>query len=115
MNAINPKPTSINSYIADFDITTQVLLQQIRATMQAASPEATETISYAMPTFVLKGNLVNFAGYKHHIGFYPGAGAIAMFKDALSHYKSAKGTVQFPTVEPLPLDLIYQIVTFRVA
>ncbi len=114
MQTDKPKPTNINSYIADFDEPTQALLQQIQSTIQAAAPEATETISYAIPTFVLHGNLVHFAGYKHHIGFYPGAGAIATFKDAICNYKSAKGSVQFPINEPLPLDLIHQIVIFRV-
>jgi uncharacterized protein YdhG (YjbR/CyaY superfamily) len=87
----------------------------MRATIKAAAPDATEKISYQMPTFALKGNLVHFAAYKNHIGFYPAPRGIEAFKDELSKYKGAKGSVQFPIGEPLPLDLITRIVKFRVA
>jgi uncharacterized protein YdhG (YjbR/CyaY superfamily) len=115
MQTDKPKPTDIDSYIADFPEATQALLQQIRATIQAAAPGATETISYAIPTFVYYGNLVHFAGYKEHIGFYPGAAGIEAFKEDISKYKWAKGSVQFPLNEPLPLDLVTRIVNYRLA
>lgn len=103
----------IDSYIKDFPVATQVLLQQIRAAIRKAAPEAEEIISYAMPAYKLKGNLVYFAGYKNHIGFYPGADGIATFKKELAVYKNAKGSVQFPLDKPLPLELITRIVKFR--
>jgi len=115
MQTDKPKPTDIDSYIADFPEATQALLQQIRATIQAAAPDATETISYGIPTFVLHGNLVHFAGYKQHIGFYPGAAGIEAFKEEISEYKWAKGSVQFPLSEPLPLNLVTRIVMYRLA
>lgn len=106
--------TSVDEYIAGFPASTQALLQQLRATIQTAAPEATEKISYQMPTFVLKGNLVHFAAYEHHIGFYPTPSAITAFAAELSRYKRAKGSVQFPIDEPLPLDLVSRMVAFRV-
>lgn len=108
------KPTTIDAYIAAFPKETQVLLQAMRKTIGEAAPEATETISYQIPTFKLKGNLVHFAGYKHHIGFYPGAAGIAAFADELTGYKRAKGSVQFPIDQPLPLELVSRIVKFRI-
>jgi len=108
------KPVDTDSYIQGFPKETQVLLQQIRKTIQEAAPGAEEIISYAMPSYKLNGILVHFAGYKNHIGFYPGAAGIEAFKDALSSYKWAKGSVQFPIDKPLPLDLVTAIVKFRV-
>ena len=90
------------------------LLGQMRATIKKAAPQAEEKISYAMPIFFLNGNLVHFAGYKNHIGFYPAPSGISAFNDELSKYKGAKGSVQFPLDEPLPLVLITKIVKFRV-
>lgn len=109
------RPVDIDSYIADFPPETQELLQQIRATIKKAAPQATEVISYAMPAFKLHAVLVYFAAYKNHIGFYPTASGIEIFKKELSVYKGAKGSVQFPLDKPLPLDLITKIVEFRVA
>jgi len=106
--------SNIDDFIADFPESTQKLLEQMRSTIQKAAPEATETISYGIPTFVLKGNLVHFSGYKNHIGFYPGSAGIKSFEKELSKYKGAKGSVQFPINEPLPLDLVTKIVEFRV-
>lgn len=103
-----------DKYIAQFPTETQVLLMQVRQTIQNAAPLATEKISYQMPTFYLYGNLVHFAGYKKHIGFYPGASGIANFQKEISQYKNAKGSVQFPLDEPIPLELITKIVHFRV-
>ena len=108
------KPTNVDGYIAAFPKETQLLLAAMRNTIREAAPEAREVISYQMPTYQLKGNLVHFAGYKNHIGFYPGSVAIAAFQKEISSYKSAKGSVQFPINKPLPLDLVTQIVKFRV-
>ena len=106
---------SIDEYIAEFPSETQKVLQQTRALIAAVALDATETISYAIPTFDLNGtHLVHVAGYKTHIGFYPTASGIAAFKDELEPYKSAKGSVQFPLGQPLPADLISRIVAFRV-
>ena len=106
--------TSIDHYISNFPLEIQVLLQLVRSTIHEAAPEAIETIKYAMPTFVLHGNLVHFAAFKNHIGFYPVPSGIEAFKQELSMYKGAKGSVQFPYTHPLPLDLISRIVVFRV-
>lgn len=104
----------IDRYIAGFPEETQVKLQQIRAVIKAAAPEAEETIRYQMPTFKLGKNLVHFAGYKKHIGFYPAPSGIAAFQEELSIYPNAKGSVQFPLDQALPLELISKIVAFRV-
>lgn len=107
--------TSIDEYIASFPPNVQEKLEQMRTTIRAAAPDAVEKISYQMPTFALKGNLVHFAAYENHIGFYPTPSGIEQFKDELAVYKSAKGSVQFPLDQPLPLDLVRRIVEFRVA
>ncbi len=110
-----PPPRSVDEYIAGFPEAIGQLLQQIRQTVREAAPEAVETIKYAMPTFTLHGgNLVHFAAFTHHIGFYPTPSGIEAFEAALSGYKGAKGSVQFPLDQPLPLALIRQIVHFRV-
>jgi uncharacterized protein YdhG (YjbR/CyaY superfamily) len=106
--------TSIDEYIATFPEDVQETLQALRATIKAAAPDATEKISYQMPTFYLKGNLVHFAAFKNHIGFYPVPSAIEAFQDELSVYKRSKGAVQFPLDQPMPLDLISRLVKFRV-
>ena len=105
---------SIDAYIATFPPEVKALLLQMRQTIQKAAPKATEAISYQIPTFKLHGNLVHFAGFKKHIGFYPGAAGIAAFQGELAGYKSAKGSVQFPLDQPLPLALVTKIVKFRV-
>lgn len=104
---------AIDLYIADFPAETQKLLQQIRETIRKVVPEAEEKIGYGIPTFVWHGNLVHFAGYKHHIGFYPGASGIATFSKEMSAYKQSKGAVQFPIDKPLPLALVTKITKFR--
>jgi uncharacterized protein YdhG (YjbR/CyaY superfamily) len=109
-----PIPDSIDTYIAQFPPEVQTLLTQMRQTIQKAAPSATEAISYQIPTFRLNGNLVHFAGFKKHIGFYPGAAGIAAFQGELAGYKSAKGSVQFPLDKALPLALVVKIVKFRV-
>ena len=107
--------TTIDEYIATFPEDIQKILRQVRATIKAAAPEATEKISYQMPTFYLKGNLVHFAALKNHIGFYPTPGGIDAFPDELAAYRSTKGAVQFPLDQPMPLDLIAKVTKFRVA
>lgn len=109
------KPTDINDYIDSFPPTTQKLLEQMREAIQKTAPEAVEAISYAMPTFKLNGkNLVHFAGYEKHIGFYATPTGHEAFAEDLSKYKQGKGSVQFPIDQPLPLDLVARIVKFRV-
>ena len=115
MDASKPDFTTIDEYIATFPTDIQERLQQVRATIKAAAPDATEKISYQMPTFFLNGNLVHFAAFKNHIGFYPAPRGIEAFKDELAQYKGAKGSVQFPLDQPMPLDLIRRIVEFRAA
>lgn len=106
---------TIDEYIAAFPADIQAKLQAMRETIRAAAPEAEERISYRMPTFALHGNLVHFAAFTRHIGFYPAPRGIEAFQQELSRYKGAKGSVQFPLDEPLPLELISRIVAFRVA
>lgn len=106
---------SIDDYIATFPSEVQEILKTLRQVIREAAPDAKEKISYQMPVFVLHGNLVYFAAYKKHIGFYPGASGVEAFKAELSEYKGAKGSVQFPIGKPLPYDLISRIVTFRIA
>ena len=108
------KPGNIDGYIASFHREVQKIFEELRATIRNAAPEAEETISYGIPTFTLNGNLVHFAAYKNHIGFYPSPGGIEAFKKELSVYEGAKGSVQFPIEEPLPLSLVTKIVKFRV-
>ena len=106
---------SIDEYILKFPPEIQEILKTLRKVIKESAPDAEEKISYQMPTFVLHGNLVHFAAYKNHIGFYPTPSGIDAFKDELSEYKGAKGSVQFPIEKPLPYELISKIVKFRVA
>ncbi len=114
MKSPDGSPGSIDEYIAGFPPDVQDILRRIRTTISDAAPEAQEAIKYRMPTFVLNGNLVHFAAYKSHIGFYPTPSGIDEFKDELASFKSAKGSVQFPIGKPMPLALIRRIVRFRV-
>ena len=114
MNANQAVPKTIDEYIAGFPKDVQAILQRIRMTIREAAPDAEEKISYQMPTFTLKGNLVHFAAFKNHIGFYPIPSGIEEFKDELSVYEQGKGSVQFPLNKPIPFDLISRIVKFRV-
>ncbi len=106
---------SIDEYIATFPEEIRTILQEIRGTIKAAAPDAKEKISYQMPTFDLKGNLVHFAAFKNHIGFYPTPSGIEAFKEELARYQGAKGSIRFPLDEPMPLDLITRMVKMRVA
>jgi uncharacterized protein YdhG (YjbR/CyaY superfamily) len=108
-----PKTNTIDDYIADFPIEIQDILEKVRATIQKAAPEAAEAIKYAIPTFVLNGNLVHFAAFKNHIGFYPAPEGMEEFDKEFSAYKKGKGSVQFPLDRPIPLELIAKITAFR--
>jgi uncharacterized protein YdhG (YjbR/CyaY superfamily) len=104
----------IDSYIAEFPDDIQKRLEQVRATIRKAAPKAEEAIKYAIPTFVLNGNLVHFAAFKNHIGFYPAPTGMKAFEKDLAPYKQGKGSVQFPLDKPMPLALIAKIVKMRV-
>lgn len=105
---------SIDEYISQFPLEIQEILKTLRKVIKDAAPDAEEKISWQMPTFVLHGNLVHFAAHKNHIGFYPSPSGIEAFKQELSEYKGAKGSVQFPLNKPLPYEIIRKIVKFRV-
>jgi uncharacterized protein YdhG (YjbR/CyaY superfamily) len=108
------KNITIDNYISIFPSKTQTKLKQIRKTIKEIVPEATEKINYGMPTFYLNGNLVHFAAYKKHIGFYPTPSGIKKFEKQISKYKYSKGAVQFPLDKNLPIALIKKIVKFRI-
>lgn len=105
---------TIDDYISGFPPDTRRKLNQLRNLIKSAAPQAEERISYGMPTFYLRGNLVHFAAYARHIGFYPTPSGITEFEEELSPYKHAKGSVQFPLDQSLPTELIQRIVRFRV-
>jgi uncharacterized protein YdhG (YjbR/CyaY superfamily) len=107
-------PNDIDEYIAGFTDDVQEILEKIRMTIRKAAPDAEETIKYQIPTFTLEGNLVHFAAFKKHIGFYPAPAGIEEFKNELSVYEGAKGSVKFPLDKPIPYELISKIVRFRV-
>lgn len=114
MNAEQIPTNLIDEYIHGFPPEIQEILQKIRQIVHEAAPEAQEVISYQMPTFTLHGNLVHFAAFKNHIGFYPIPSGIEAFQAELAGYISGKGSVQFPLDRPIPYDLIRRIVEFRV-
>jgi uncharacterized protein YdhG (YjbR/CyaY superfamily) len=107
-------PTTIDEYIADFPKDVQERLHRVRTAIKKAVPHAEEKIAYGIPTFVLNGNLIHFAGYENHIGLYPGSKPIEEFKDELTKYRLSKGTVQLPLDMPLPVGLIGRITKFCV-
>ena len=109
-----PQATTIDGYITSFPKEIQKPLIEVRATIKRLVPQAEEAIKYGMPTFVLNGNLVHFAGYDHHVGFYPAPTGIEAFKKDLAPFKQGKGSVQFPLDKPMPLALITRIVKYRV-
>ncbi len=113
MKTARQGPQSIDEYIAGFPHDVQLLLQQLRTLIKRIAPDAAEAIRYQIPTFVLNGNLVHFAAFKNHIGFYPTPSGIEAFKEELAPYESAKGSVKFPIDKPIPFDLIADIVRFR--
>lgn len=106
--------SSIEEYIGVFPVDVQKKLTELRTLIRELAPDAAEKISYQMPTFYLNGNLVHFAAYSKHIGFYPTPSGITNFKKELANFKHAKGSIQFPIEDPLPLDLITKIVNFRI-
>lgn len=114
MKAASTTPANIDDYIANFPTEVQALLEKLRQTIRKAAPDATEKISYQMPTFYLNGNLVHFAAYINHIGFYPAASGVSKFQEELKKYKTSKGAVQFPINEAIPHTLVKKIVAFRV-
>ena len=106
-------PKNIDEYIAGFPPEIQAKLEKLRTTIRKAAPKAEEAIKYMMPTFTLNGNLVHFAAFKNHIGFYPAPKGIEAFKDELSAYELSKGTIRFPLDKPIPFALIGKIVKLR--
>jgi uncharacterized protein YdhG (YjbR/CyaY superfamily) len=106
-------PATIDEYMAGFPREVQILLKQMREAIKSVVPEAEEAVKYGIPTFILGENLVHFAAFKNHIGFYPTPSGIEAFKDELSIYKGAKGSVQFPLEQPMPVALVKKIVRFR--
>ncbi|CAJ36931.1 iron chaperone [Methanocella arvoryzae] len=115
MEGNNDTYNSIDEYIAQFPPAVQEKLKTLRKVIKEAAPAAEEKISYRMPTFSLHGNLVHFAAFKKHIGFYPAPSGIEAFKEELADYKTSKGAIQLPIDKPLPYELITRIVKFRVA
>jgi uncharacterized protein YdhG (YjbR/CyaY superfamily) len=107
-------PANIDQYIERFPEEIQIILSKLRAAIKKAAPQAVERISYQMPAFYFNGNLVYFAAFKNHIGFFPTSSGVAAFQKELAKYATSKGTVHFPLDKPLPLDLIKRIVRFRV-
>ena len=112
---ISKTPNTVEEYILDFSDEVQSLLNQVRSTIKRAAPDAEESISYGMPAYKTHGRpLVYFAAFKNHIGFYATPTGHSEFAKELSKYKQGKGSVQFPIDQPMPLELIFQIVEFRV-
>jgi uncharacterized protein YdhG (YjbR/CyaY superfamily) len=114
MESTKTAPKDIDEYIATFPNDVRTILEKIRKTIKKAAPDAQETINYQMPTFTLNGNLVHFAAFERHIGFYPTPSGIEKFKKEIDAYKNAKGSVQFPLDQPIPYELIGRITEFRV-
>ena len=108
------KSKNIDEYIAAFQPEVQAILQKLRRLIRESAPGAQEAISYGMPTFKLKGNLVHFAAHKEHIGFYPTPSAIEAFQKDLAGYEQSKGAIRFPLDQPIPYPLIEKMVKFRV-
>jgi uncharacterized protein YdhG (YjbR/CyaY superfamily) len=114
MATIRTPSKNIDEYISRFPKDVQIILEKIRTTIRKTAPDAKETIAYQIPTFTLEGNLVHFAAYAKHIGFYPTPNGITKFKKELAKYATAKGSVQFPLDRPIPYDIIKKIVMYRV-
>ncbi len=108
-------PKNIDEYISQFPPEIQSVMQTVRLAIREAAPQASEKLSWQMPTFYHHGNLIHFAGNKNHLGIYPGASGVEHFLPELTEYKTSKGAIQFPYARPLPLELIQRIVRFRVA
>lgn len=108
------KTTTIDAFIAQHPVVAQKKMEEIRTLVKKMAPEATEAITYGIPTFKLNGNLIHFAAFKNHIGLYPGADGIAHFTDRFGDYTYSKGAVQFPMDKPLPMKLIKDIVQYKI-
>ena len=108
------QPRTIDEYIADFPDDVQAKMQKVRSTIKKAAPQAEEAMKYGIPTFVLNGNLIHFAGYKNHIGLYPGSKPIEEFEEELAGYETSKGTAQFQLDKRIPFGLISKITKFCV-
>ena len=115
MKESQDKYASIDEYIAQFPPDVQEKLQEMRRLIKETAPAAQEAISYQMPTFKLHGNLVHFAAFKNHIGFYPAPSGIDAFEAELAPYRTGKGTIQFPLDQPIPAELVQKVVRYRVA
>ncbi|MBI5530997.1 MAG: DUF1801 domain-containing protein [Candidatus Doudnabacteria bacterium] len=111
---MNTNTKTIDTYIKQFPDEVQVILKKMRETIRSVVPKAGEAIKYGMPTFILNGNLVHFAAFKNHIGFYPSPGPIVAFKKELAKFNTSKGAIQFPIEKPIPYALVKKIVRFRV-
>jgi len=111
---MDSKPKNIDQYIRGFPKETQVKLRQMRAIIRSAAPKASEGLKWGMPAFSYRRILVAFAGFRHHIGFYPTPSAVTKFAKQLLKFKTAKGSIQFPLNKPLPLSLVRKITAFRV-
>jgi uncharacterized protein YdhG (YjbR/CyaY superfamily) len=109
-----PKIATIDEYIMGFEPAIQKTLNELRDFVKAEVPEATEKISYGMPTVYLKGNLVHFAAFKDHYGFFPTPSGINEFEDELAPYKTGKGTLRFPFNEPIPWETLKKVIRYRV-
>jgi uncharacterized protein YdhG (YjbR/CyaY superfamily) len=105
---------TVDAYIAAFPASTRKILQKLRRVIRESAPGAEEAISYGIPTFKLNGNLVHFAAYEKHVGFYPTSSGITAFKKELAPYKLGRGTVQFPIDRPIPFTIVRKIVKYRV-
>lgn len=114
MRAGQPAAPDIDAYIARFAPEVQEILRRVRAVIREAAPDATEAIKYEIPTFVLHGNLVHFAAFTNHLGFYPTPAGIEAFQEELAPYAGGKGTIRFPLDQPIPYDLIRRVVEQRV-
>lgn len=114
MSSKAPPARTVDEYIAGFPADVQSILQQIRATIRRSAPDAEEAIKYQIPTYTLYGNLISFAAYQKHIGLYPAPSGTPEFNQALAVYRAEKATVRFPLDQPIPYDLISQMVALRV-
>ncbi|MFA5856291.1 MAG: DUF1801 domain-containing protein [Candidatus Pacearchaeota archaeon] len=113
MNQKNDKINSIDNYIKNYPKEVQDILFKLKIIIKKLVPKSEETISYGIPTFKLNGNLVHFAAFKNHIGFYPTPSAIVAFKGELLKFETSKGAIKFPIDKPIPYDLIKRIVKYR--
>src|SRR5688500_7337684 len=108
----SPTASNVDEYISGYPADVRIVLEDIRRTVREAVPEAEETIRYGMPTYLLNGHLVYFAGYARHVGFYPAPRNHPTFEEELAPYASGRGTLKFPLNRPVPLDLIRRLTLY---